>query len=132
MLFRSADTPSGLSLDRYRSAYEQNISPFAAFRGRESARALKRMSLPERVVFQITRMVLATRTSRNLFAAYCLGLHMLILLMLYWWTTADIESSASHLSATAAVAAAGVAGGGDGAPAVEHGDWQEAGFKEGR
>ncbi|EOD47050.1 putative golgi membrane protein [Neofusicoccum parvum UCRNP2] len=50
------------NLDRYRSAYEQNISPFAAFRGRESARAFKRMSLPERVVFRITKMVLATRT----------------------------------------------------------------------
>jgi homeobox protein cut-like len=73
----SQDSSSGLSLDRYRSTYESNISPFAAFRGRESARALKRMSLPERAVFQITRLVLQTRTSRNLFAMYCLALHLL-------------------------------------------------------
>jgi homeobox protein cut-like len=42
------------------------------------------MSLPERIVFSITRMVLATRTSRNLFAAYCVALHMLVFLSLYW------------------------------------------------
>jgi homeobox protein cut-like len=68
---------------RYRSAYEANISPFSAFRNRESARVFKRMSLPERGVFQVARMVLATRTSRNLFAVYCLGLHILVLTMLF-------------------------------------------------
>ena len=79
----SNTTSSGLALDRYRSAYESNISPFAAFRGRESARAFKRMSLPERIVFSITRMVLATRTSRNLFAGYCVALHVLVFFALY-------------------------------------------------
>uniref|UniRef100_L2FV45 Protein CASP n=1 Tax=Colletotrichum fructicola (strain Nara gc5) TaxID=1213859 RepID=L2FV45_COLFN len=44
----------GITMDRYRKAYESNISPFAAFRGRESARAYKRMSFPERVVNTIT------------------------------------------------------------------------------
>lgn len=77
-------SPQGIALDRYRSAYESNISPFAQFRGRESARAYKRMSLPERIVFSITRMVLATRTSRNLFAAYCVALHLLVFISLYW------------------------------------------------
>lgn len=80
----SPSSPQGDALGRYRSAYESNISPFAQFRGRESARAYKRMSLPERIVFSITRMVLATRTSRNLFAAYCVALHMLVFLSLYW------------------------------------------------
>ena len=102
--------------DRYRSAYESNISPFAAFRGRESARAYKRMSLPERVVFSITRMVLATRTSRNLFAAYCLALHILVFLVLYWLGTVDVES---HAGAAAAVAGPVVAGAGGKDP----GDW---------
>lgn len=79
-----SSNPQNVALDRYRSAYESNISPFAQFRGRESARAYKRMSLPERIVFSITRMVLATRTSRNIFAAYCVALHMLVFLSLYW------------------------------------------------
>lgn len=124
----SNTTSSGLALDRYRSAYESNISPFAAFRGRESARAYKRMSLPERIVFSITRMVLATRTSRNLFAGYCVALHVLVFFALYWLGTADVESHASHLG-QAAVAAAGPlvnAAGGD----SQHGDWHQEGFSE--
>ncbi|KAI4260135.1 MAG: hypothetical protein L6R42_004197 [Xanthoria sp. 1 TBL-2021] len=122
----SADTSSGLSLDRYRSAYEANISPFAAFRGRESTRAYKRMSLPERMVFSITRMVLANRTSRNLFAGYCFALHILIFVMLYWMQTMDISKHASSLSETAGSIVAGGGALGDGP--TEHGDWHQEGF----
>jgi homeobox protein cut-like len=125
----SATTSSGLALDRYRSAYESNISPFAAFRGRESARAYKRMSLPERVVFSITRMVLATRTNRNLFAAYCLALHILVFMVLYWLGTADFEQHAvGHLGKVGTAAVKPVvkvlASAGD-----QTGDWHEEGFE---
>lgn len=95
--------------DRYRSAYEANISPFAAFRGRESARAFKKMSLPERVIFQVTRMVLATRTSRNLFAGYCVVLHLLVLVMLFSGTTGG-EGGVHRVVGAAAGAAAARAG----------------------
>jgi homeobox protein cut-like len=116
-----------IPIDRYRTAYESNISPFAAFRGRESARALKRMSLPERAIWQVTRMVLATRTSRNLFACYCLGLHLLVLVMLFWMGTTDVEAHASNLSAAGLAAGAGA-----GAGTVEgHGEWEAAGFDGG-
>ena len=117
----------GIELDRYRKAYESNISPFAAFRGRESARAYRRMSFPERVVYSVTRMVLASRTSRNLFAAYCVALHILVFFSLYWLGTADFERHASNLGSSAAVAGAGtVAAGGQGGQ--DHGDWKEDGF----
>ena len=122
----SSDTPSGLSIDRYRSAYEANISPFAAFRGRESTRAYRRMSLPERMVYSITRMVLANRTSRNVFAFYCFALHILIFVMLYWMQTVDIEKHASNLGEAAAAVAA--MGGNPGA-AAQHGDWHPEGFQ---
>lgn len=126
----SSDTPSGLSLDRYRSAYEANISPFAAFRGRESTRAYKRMSLPERIVFSITRMVLANRTSRNLFAGYCFALHILIFVMLYWMQTVDIVKHASNLgdAASALGGGGGSIAGNPGADA-QHGDWHQEGFQ---
>ncbi|KAH8888784.1 hypothetical protein GQ53DRAFT_653664 [Thozetella sp. PMI_491] len=114
----------GIALDRYRKAYESNLSPFAAFRGRESARAYKRMSFPERVVYSITRMVLASRTSRNLFAVYCVALHVLVFFSLYWLGTADVEQHASNLSAAAAVAA----GAGKGTGASSGTTWQEEGF----
>ncbi|KAK9774278.1 putative Protein CASP [Seiridium cardinale] len=114
----------GIALDRYRKAYESNISPFAAFRGQESARAYKRMSFPERVVYSVTRMVLASRTSRNLFAAYCVALHLLVFLSLYWMGTTDAEQHASNLSqgVAGAAAMAGAAGKGSGS---SHGDWKE-------
>ncbi|RYP90150.1 hypothetical protein DL770_003686 [Monosporascus sp. CRB-9-2] len=128
----------GGGLDRYRQAYESNISPFAAFRGRESARAYKRMSFPERVVYSVTRMVLASRTSRNLFAAYCVALHLLVFCSLYWLGSADAEQHASNLSqgalgavggaGTGAGAAALGGGGAGGGKAGGHGDWQQEGF----
>ncbi|KAF8863841.1 Golgi membrane protein-like protein [Acephala macrosclerotiorum] len=124
----SNSTSSGLALDRYRSAYESNISPFAAFRGRESARAYKRMSLPERIVFSITRMVLATRTSRNLFAGYCVALHLLVFFSLYWLTTVDVEQNASNLAVVAAAAGQAAQAGAD--TTTSHGDWKQAGFSE--
>jgi len=109
---------------RYKAAYESHISPFAAFRGRESARQIKRMSLPERVVFQITRMVLATRASRNIFAMYCAGLHFLVLIMLYHMSSGAAVKSVGDIAAAAAagpVAAAAAAG--------SNQDWHEEGFK---
>ncbi|KAF7897516.1 hypothetical protein EAF00_005744 [Botryotinia globosa] len=123
----SSSTSSGLALNRYRSAYESNISPFAAFRGRESARAYKRMSLPERIVFSITRMVLATRTSRNLFAGYCVALHLLVFFSLYWLGSVDVDQHGSHLG-QAVAAAGGVKGLADSAADAQHGDWHQEGF----
>lgn len=114
----------GIALDRYRKAYESNISPFAAFRGRESARAYKRMSFPERVVYSVTRMVLASRTSRNLFAAYCVALHLIVFFSLYWLGTTDVEQHAHNLGQGVAGAAA-LSGAGTGGKASTPGDWKE-------
>jgi homeobox protein cut-like len=121
-------TSSGLTMDRYRSTYESNLSPFAAFRGRESARALKRMTVFERMVFRVTRLVLATRMSRNLFAVYCLGLHVMVFWMLYESATRDIEA---HRAIVAAVAPM-VGGAGQGQAVGEGvGEWRQEAFQEG-
>ena len=93
---------------RWKSQYEANISPFAAFRGREATRAYKRMSLPERTIFSLTRIVLATRISRNLFAVYCVALHVLVFVMLYWSGTTQVEQ---HVVGEAAAAVVGGAAG---------------------
>jgi homeobox protein cut-like len=136
-VYTSADTPSGLSLDRYQTAYEARISPFAAFRGRESTRAYKRMSLPERIVFSLTRVILANRTSRNLFAGYCFALHILLFVVLYMMSTTEIEkhSAMSAVGSAAAAAAygggsggAGGSGSGSGTGQLQADDWQQEGF----
>ena len=133
----SSDTPSGLSVDRYQSAYEARISPFAAFRGRESARAYKRMSLPERIVFSLTRIIMANRTSRNLFAGYCFALHILLFVVLYMMSTTEIEKH-SAMSAVSSAAAAAYAnsgsgsgvGSGSGSGQLHADDWQQEGFNQ--
>lgn len=96
------DTEDGTA-SKWRSQYEANLSPFAAFRGRETTRAYSRMSLPERMVFSFMRTVLATRTSRNLFAGYCLALHLVLVLMLYWISAAN--AAVVRLGGTAAAVA---------------------------
>ncbi len=110
--FSSSTAQESGSLERYSSTYESNISPFARFRGKESARAYKRMSLPERIVFSITRLVLATRTSRNLFAAYCVALHLLVFISLYWagMGGASTVGNASLMGAAGAKVATGAPG----------------------
>ena len=129
--YSGAPTHSAIHMDdntsnRWKSQYEANISPFAAFRGREATRAYKRMSFPERIIFSVTRMVLATRLSRNLFAGYCLALHLLVFVMLGWMGTADVDRTAIHLGEAAA--AAGAAALRAPAPNPQAGDWQQEGF----
>ena len=79
--FFSSAPPS--HLDRYKSAYEQKLSPFAAFRSRESARVFRRMMWPERTAYRILKTVLATRVNRNLFAGYIVVLHIAMFVMLF-------------------------------------------------
>jgi homeobox protein cut-like len=69
--------------DRYKASYESNLNPFAAFRGRESARAMKRMHLFERMILRVTKFVLQTRTSRNMFAGYLIALHFMLFFVLF-------------------------------------------------
>ncbi|KAI5814049.1 CASP C terminal-domain-containing protein [Pyronema omphalodes] len=114
-----ADNRQG-GIERYRQAYEANISPFEAFRGRESARAYRRLGCAERMVYSATRVILANRVSRNLFAAYCVLLHVM---MISWLYTAGIEAT------TGVVGAAGMAAAGAGKDAVEGAAaWKEESF----
>lgn len=113
---------------RWKSQYEANISPFAAFRGKEATRAYRRMSLPERMIFSLTRIVLATRTSRNIFAVYCVALHVLIFVMLYWTGTTDVERHMVGEIGGAAAVVAGAAPKGGAAMGEAGSEWQQEGF----
>lgn len=68
----------------YRDIYEEGISPYQQFKGRESERALSKMGPAERALYSLTRTILVNRTSRNLFAAYCVGLHLLVITILMY------------------------------------------------
>ena len=79
-------------------------------------------------MYQITRMVLATRTSRNVFALYCLGLHLLVFGMLFWMGTADIESHSVNLGQSVAAGMAGA--GAQGVKDANAGQWQQQGLQD--
>lgn len=113
----NVDDGTGVVDTKYRSAYESNLSPFAAFRGRESARAMKRMHLFERMVLRVTKFVLQTRTSRNVFATYLLGLHFILFYMLFSYAGPRVGS--------AGVAGASAPGGPIAAGADDTGSWQK-------
>lgn len=70
------------------------------------------MSVPERIIFSVTRMVLANRTSRNLFAGYCVALHILLFVMLYMMSTSEIErqTASAALGSLGGAALAGTVG----------------------
>lgn len=68
--------------DRYKSLYEESISPFAIFKGRESQRALSQLNYLDRMVYSFTKVILANKFSRNLFVAYCFALHLLVFVTL--------------------------------------------------
>ncbi|KAH0035831.1 hypothetical protein KCU78_g1981, partial [Aureobasidium melanogenum] len=132
----SSTNPSTITIDRsnpgtdarYKSAYENSISPFAAFRSKESSRAFQRLSLPERAVLQASRLVLATRTSRNMFAVWVVGLHLLVFVMLF--SMGGGSDSTPHLTHTvaagnAAIAGAKVAAAAQGGPGAK---WEQPGF----
>ncbi|KAF6065208.1 CASP C terminal family protein [Candida albicans] len=63
----------------YQQSYESKLHPIEQFRMREQERINSRLSPLERLFISITRAVLATRTTRMLFLAYCLGLHIVVM-----------------------------------------------------
>jgi homeobox protein cut-like len=101
---------------KYHAKYESNLSPFAAFRGRESARAMKRMNLFERMILRVTKFVLQTRTSRNMFAGYLLALHFMLFYALF-----SYEAGAGPAAAVVAGAPGGPVPGVED-PAIWHGE----------
>lgn len=124
----SAFASGGAAEERFRPAYESSsASPLTAFRGREAARAYKKLSRPEKAVFSLARLVLSNRTSRNMFAGYCITLHVLIFAMLYWMQGLE---SASHVGHAAAAVGASLANSGAGGGTGSGTGAGNAAFKE--
>ncbi|KIJ09330.1 hypothetical protein PAXINDRAFT_172520 [Paxillus involutus ATCC 200175] len=67
-----------LELGKWRKRYEEAINPFEAFKGREATQAYTSLSLPERLLLQLTRSVLGHRRARLGFVCYATALHLLV------------------------------------------------------
>ncbi|KAK8440868.1 hypothetical protein ACI3LY_000850 [Candidozyma auris] len=68
-----------LEQNAYQTEYESKLHPIERFRMREQERISARLSPLERIFISITRSILATRTTRMLFLAYCVFLHFLVM-----------------------------------------------------
>lgn len=68
-----------LESNAYRESYESKLHPIEQFRREEQERVSSRLSPFERMFIFITRSVLATRSTRILFLAYCFFLHALVM-----------------------------------------------------
>ncbi|KAK9448534.1 CASP C terminal-domain-containing protein [Limtongia smithiae] len=94
----------------YRNEYEAQISPFAQFRGREQERAMSRMGPLERVIYGLTRVALANKTSRNLFFGYIMGLHLFLMGTIWYLALGEVgrhDSIATAAGGLATIARAG-------------------------
>ncbi|KAI5954057.1 hypothetical protein CANMA_004896 [Candida margitis] len=63
----------------YQRNYEKKLHPMEQFRIREQERINSKLSPLERLFISLTRAVLATRLTRMIFFAYCLGLHIIVM-----------------------------------------------------
>ncbi|KAK9494342.1 CASP C terminal-domain-containing protein [Lipomyces doorenjongii] len=98
----------------YGREYEEQISPFAQFRGREQERALSRMGPLERIIYGLTRVVLANKTSRNLFFGYIMGLHIFLMGTIWYLAFREVARHEKIATPGAGVGpVAAVMGGGD-------------------
>ncbi|ODQ52459.1 hypothetical protein SAICODRAFT_129188 [Saitoella complicata NRRL Y-17804] len=79
--------------NKYGKAYEQSVNPFEAFRGKESARALSSLNGFDKIVYSMSRMVLANKVTRNLFVGYSVFLHLLVMMCLYRLTLMETETA---------------------------------------
>ncbi|CAK9440508.1 uncharacterized protein LODBEIA_P45910 [Lodderomyces beijingensis] len=64
---------------QYQRDYEKKLHPIEQFRIKEQERINSRLSPLERMFISMTRAVLATRVTRNIFLAYCVGLHIMVM-----------------------------------------------------
>lgn len=93
--------PGSVTESNYRNIYEEGLSPYQQFKGRENERALSKMGPVERALYLLTRTILVNRTSRYLFGLYCLALHLLVMLILMygvsWHTSAELSSETKQM-----------------------------------
>lgn len=66
---------------KYRDAYEEGLTPFQQFRGRETDRMYSRLTPIERVTLALAKGILRNRITRNVFSAYVLALHVVTVML---------------------------------------------------
>ncbi|AGO12222.1 AaceriAEL136Cp [[Ashbya] aceris (nom. inval.)] len=79
---REPPTSAGLDIEsQYQNGYEESLHPLVQFKKSEQERYTKgRMSSPEKLFFSFASIILANKTTRLVFLAYCIALHVLVVI----------------------------------------------------
>ncbi|KAF9972246.1 hypothetical protein BGZ73_004669 [Actinomortierella ambigua] len=69
--------------DRYRNMYEESLNPFEAFHKKEESRRYNDMTVADKAMLSMSRLVLTNKWTRTMLVGYTMGLHFLMAMMLY-------------------------------------------------
>lgn len=68
---------------RYHNAYEGKLDPFRRFYKNEEVKRIRSMNPADKLVYEITRLILNSQKSRWLFVAYVMALHLMAMIIIY-------------------------------------------------
>jgi homeobox protein cut-like len=80
------DIESGKNIsveDKYKSIYEEQVNPFAAFNDREKTKRVENLNPVERFIFSTTSFFLATKNTRMILFGYLALLHLIVMFISY-------------------------------------------------
>ena len=90
----------GNFLNRYNNEYEKRLDPFSNFNFKEKQKRYTNLKLHDKFTLNFSRFILSNKTSRLVFCAYFLVVHLLIFINLY--NVAHNDASRRDLSAECA------------------------------
>ena len=82
----SGDIESGKSSvveEKYKSMYEDQVNPFAAFSDREKSKRLEGLNAAERIIYSSTSFFMATKNTRMILFGYLIFLHVFVFFVTY-------------------------------------------------
>lgn len=69
--------------EKYRTMYEEQVNPFAAFNEREKTKRLEGLNPAERLILSSTSFFMASKNTRMLLFAYLVFLHLIVVFITY-------------------------------------------------
>lgn len=94
------DYEEGNFLNKYNNEYEKRLDPFSSFNLKEKQKRYTNLKLHDKFTLNFSRFILSNKTSRLVFCAYFLIVHLLIFINLY--NVAHNDASRRDLSAECA------------------------------
>ena len=69
---------------KYSTLYEAKLNPFQQFANHEKLKRFQNLSLPEKVLYSLTKFILANHQARSFIIFYIVSMHLLVFFSMYW------------------------------------------------